>query len=207
MASSDEPLQTLSEIRDMMARSSKFLSLSGLSGISAGVIALLGAVVAFLRLKTDVLNYGSPIADQHEMFEFVLLDGGCVLAAAIALGMFFTMRKARRSGQSVWNDISKKMLISLLFPLVTGGLFCIAMYLRNVLWLSFPSTLIFYGLALLNASKYTHRDVEYLGMCQIGLGLLSLFWVGHNLVIWAIGFGLLHIVYGTLMYFKYDIKR
>ncbi len=211
MTTPNDSLKTLTEIRDMMAKSTKFLSLSGLSGISAGIVALIGAVVAYLRFKTDVFNYEPsnqlPVVSRRELFEFILLDGACVLLVAFAFGFFFTMRKAKRSGHTVWNDTSKRLLKSLLTPLITGGLFCIALVYRDMLWVCFPSTLIFYGLALINASKYTIRDVEYLGLCEIALGLLSIFVVGYNLIIWSLGFGVLHIVYGASMYFKYDIKR
>lgn len=142
-----------------------------------------------------------------EMMRFVLLDGTIVLVLALIFGVFFTIRKAKKSGQSVWNSTSKRLVISLMIPLVTGGIFCLAMFYRGILWVSFPATLIFYGLALLNASKYTVRDVEYLGICEVILGLISLFMTGYNLLVWALGFGVLHIVYGTYMYFKYDIKR
>jgi uncharacterized membrane protein HdeD (DUF308 family) len=208
MASSEEPLQTLSEIRDLMQRSSKFLSLSGLSGISAGVVALAGAAVAYLRLNTHTFDYNSANTltepTRRELYQFMLVDGACVLIAALLFGVFFTIRKARKSGHSVWNDTSKRLLVSLFVPLATGGLFCIALFLQKLVWICFPATLIFYGLALINGSKYTHRDVEYLGLSEIALGLFSLFFPGFNLLIWALGFGVLHLIYGTLMYLKYD---
>ena len=211
MDSHNQSLETLTEIRDLMQRSSKFLSLSGLSGIFAGIVALAGAFIAYLRLKTDSLNdeSASHVSEltRGEMMRFVLLDGTIVLVLALIFGVFFTMRKAKKSGQSVWNSTSKRLVISLMIPLVTGGIFCLAMFYRGILWVSFPATLIFYGLALLNASKYTVRDVEYLGICEVILGLISLFMTGYNLLVWALGFGVLHIVYGTYMYFKYDIKR
>ncbi|MBB3840313.1 putative lysophospholipase L1 biosynthesis ABC-type transport system permease subunit [Runella defluvii] len=211
MDSHNQSLETLTEIRDLMQRSSKFLSLSGLSGIFAGIVALGGALVAYLRLKTDALSYDgmSDVSEltRGEMMRFVLLDGTIVLVLALIFGVFFTIRKAKKSGQSVWNSTSKRLVISLMIPLVTGGIFCLAMFYRGILWVSFPATLIFYGLALLNASKYTVRDVEYLGICEVILGLISLFMTGYNLLVWALGFGVLHIVYGTYMYFKYDIKR
>ena len=211
MDSHNQSLETLTEIRDLMQRSSKFLSLSGLSGIFAGIVALAGAFIAYLRLKTDSLNdeSASHVSEltRGEMMRFVLLDGTIVLVLALIFGVFFTIRKAKKSGQSVWNSTSKRLVISLMIPLVTGGIFCLAMFYRGILWVSFPATLIFYGLALLNASKYTVRDVEYLGICEVILGLISLFMTGYNLLVWALGFGVLHIVYGTYMYFKYDIKR
>ena len=210
MNSPNESLQTLTEIRDLMQRSSKFLSLSGLSGISAGLVALVGAGVAHLRINSNLLSYeGSSLltgTTRREILQFLLLDAACVIALAVIFGVFFTVRKARRSGQKVWNLTSQRLLVSLLFPLVTGGIFCLAMFYRGILWVSFPATLIFYGLALLNASRYTLRDVEYLGVLQIVLGLISLFLTGYSLLTWALGFGVLHIVYGTVMYFKYDRK-
>jgi predicted lysophospholipase L1 biosynthesis ABC-type transport system permease subunit len=211
MDSHNQSLETLTEIRDLMQRSSKFLSLSGLSGIFAGIVALGGALVAYLRLKTDALSYEgmSDVSEltRGEMMRFVLIDGTIVLVLALIFGVFFTIRKAKKSGQSVWNSTSKRLVFSLMIPLVTGGIFCLAMFYRGILWVSFPATLIFYGLALLNASKYTVRDVEYLGLSEVILGLISLFMTGYNLLVWALGFGVLHIVYGTFMYFKYDIKR
>lgn len=210
MDSSNQPLETLTEIRDLMQRSSKFLSLSGLSGVSAGIVALVGALVAYLRLKTDALSYenASQLSEltRREMMKFVLIDGTIVLVLAITLGVFFTRRKAQKAGQAVWNDTSKRLVVSLMIPLVTGGIFCLAMFYRGILWVSFPATLIFYGLALLNASKYTVRDLEYLGLLEVVLGLISLFLTGYNLLVWAFGFGVLHIIYGTVMYFKYDRK-
>lgn len=210
MDSSNRPLETLTEIRDLMQRSSKFLSLSGLSGVSAGIVALVGALVAYLRLKTDALSYESSRdmseLTRGEMMRFVLLDGTIVLVVALTLGMFFTIRKSQKVGQPIWNSTSKRLIVSLIIPLVTGGIFCLAMFYRGILWVSFPATLIFYGLALLNASKYTVRDLEYLGISEVVLGLISLFLTGYNLLVWAIGFGVLNIIYGTVMYFKYDRK-
>ena len=210
MSSPNESLQTLAEIRDLMNRSSKFLSLSGLSGISAGIVALVGAGVAHLKLNTGYLSYeGAGLltnSTRREVFEFLLIDGACVLLAAILLGVFFTVRKARQSGESVWNAASKRLLVSLLIPLATGGIFCLALLNYGIVWVTFPATLIFYGLALLNASRYTLRDVEYLGISQVVVGLVSMFLTGYNLLMWAFGFGVLHIVYGMFMYFKYDKK-
>jgi hypothetical protein len=211
MSESHEHLQTLTEIRGLMERSSKFLSLSGLSGISAGVVALLGAGVAYARLQNNnltLLSYermsrlNGPA--RQEMVDFLMLDAAIVLVAALLSGIFFTVRKARRQGHGVWNSISKRLLWALAIPLVTGGIFCLALIRFNLIWLTFPTTLIFYGMALYSGSKYTVRDVEYLGLSEIMLGLLALFWTGYSLLTWAVGFGVLHIVYGTVMYLKYE---
>jgi len=207
----NEHLQTLTEIRSLMERSSKFLSLSGLSGISAGVVAMIGSAVVYMRLRTDwltVLSYdrlGQYGIDRfHEANLFLIKTALLVLVAALALGTFFTVRKARQQGQRVWNQASRRLLWAMAVPLVTGGIFCLALIHYRLLFMTAPTTLVFYGLALLNGSKYTVRDVEYLGYSEIALGLLALFLTGYNLLFWTIGFGVLHILYGTAMYWKYD---
>lgn len=211
MHESREHLQTLTEIRSLMERSAKFLSLSGLSGVSAGVIALVGAAVVYGRLRSDwfrILSHDRlELYDEsaHEgIAQFLITAALVVLVAALLAGAYFTVRKARRQGLTVWNASSKRLLWAMTVPLATGGVFCLAMFYYNLIWLVFPATLIFYGLALINGSKYTLRDVESLGYCEIGLGLLSLFWPGYNLLAWAVGFGILHIVYGLAMYYKYE---
>jgi predicted lysophospholipase L1 biosynthesis ABC-type transport system permease subunit len=208
---SHEHLDTLTEIRSLMERSSKFLSLSGLSGISAGLVALAGAATVYLRLRTDwfhILSY-----DRLELYnkanwadiEWFLVQVACAtLAGALLTGTFFTVRKARRQGLRVWNAASRRLLWAMAVPLATGGVFCVALLWYDLVWLTPPATLVFYGLALINGSKYTVRDVEYLGYSEILLGLVAVFLTGFNLLAWAIGFGVLHILYGAAMYWKYD---
>ncbi len=202
-------LDTLADIRQLMERSSKFLSLSGLSGVSAGVVALVGAGVAYLRLHTgELASYDVALPTlpdvRAERVLFLLADAVVVLVLAVGLGVFFTVRKAKRQGLSVWNPASQRLLGALVVPLVVGGIFCLGLLRYGLLDIAVAATLVFYGLALLNASKFTVRDLYWLGLCEMALGLFSLFFTGYNLLVWAIGFGLLHIGYGTAMYLKYD---
>lgn len=212
MHESREHLQTLAEIRSMMERSSKFLSLSGLSGVSAGVIALAGAAVVYTRLRTDWFQLLSNLhpdryntTSQQSVKSFLIMVAVAVLLTALLAGTYFTVRKARQQGLgNVWNPSSQRLLWAMGVPLAAGGVLCLALLHYNLIWLTFPTTLVFYGLALFSGSKYTFRDVESLSFCEIGLGLLSLWWPGFNLLAWALGFGVLHIVYGLAMYYKYE---
>ena len=211
MTQEEEHLENLSEIRNLMERSTQFISLSGLSGIAAGVCALIGAGIAFRHFgyTAHFPNFSRHIftSDGYvrlDFLEFLLGLSAAVLIAALALGFFFTWRRTKKAGISMWDSSTKRLLINLAIPLVTGGLFCLAMlYQGNVLLLP-PATLIFYGLALLNCSKYTLIDIRYLGISQIILGLIASVFLGYGLVFWALGFGVLHIIYGSVMYFKYE---
>ncbi|MEZ0483497.1 hypothetical protein [Fibrella aquatica] len=211
MTESREHLQTLTEIRGLMERSTKFLSLSGLSGVSVGIIALGGALVAYLRFRKgwftvfDSGHYQSltPMS-QRELIDFLAVDAAIVLSLALLAAWYFTSRKARRQGLSIWTAASRRMIWALAVPLVAAGIFCIGLIYHQLFWLVCPTMLTFYGLTLLNASRYTYRDLEYLGFCEIVLGLSSLFLTGYSLLAWTIGFGVLHVVYGTMMWLKYD---
>ncbi len=198
MSDESSPIETLSEIRDLMARSSRFLSLSGLSGVSAGIFALVGAAIAWYIL------HGAPLYITRENIFMLMLDAIGVLILSLTFGFYFTWRSSRRKGLPIWDSISRRMLANLFIPLITGGLFCLILIYRHAAELVAPATLIFYGLALLNASKYTVEDIRYLGILEIALGLMSCLMTNYNLIFWATGFGLLHIVYGTFIYYKYE---
>jgi hypothetical protein len=66
-----------------------------------------------------------------------------------------------------------------------------------------PLTLIFYGLALVNASKYTLSEVRSLGIIEIVIGLFAMHFIGYGLLLWAVGFGVMHIIYGIIMHIRY----
>jgi hypothetical protein len=211
MNKQNEQLEALTEIRSMMERSSWFISLSGLSGVSAGICAIIGAAVAFCHFHTSggsikyyeyaTLKNGAPNVD---FYIFCFTTGSLVLIAALASGIFFTVRKAKQKGQGIWDATAQRLLINLFIPLAAGGLFCLSLLYNNVLGLIAPATLIFYGLALLNASKYTLNDIRYLGICEIVLGLIASCFMEYGILFWAIGFGVMHIIYGTVMYIKYE---
>lgn len=204
-------LKTLTEIRSLMERSSRFISLSGLSGVFAGIFALIGAIAAYnyLNLSLSSQDYYKYATNETgeiniHFYSFFFTDAICVLIASLAIGSILTIRKAKQKGQSVWDATSKRLLFNMLIPLVAGGLFCLVLLYHGLVALIAPATLLFYGLSLLNASKYTLNDIRYLGICEIILGLIASVYLGYGLLFWAVGFGLLHIIYGTVMYYKYE---
>ncbi len=215
MNDSQKHLEHLAEMRSLMERSTRFLSLSGLAGVWAGGCALLGAFFVRNYIEAQYLGeyeYGEVFYDRSGLSSdprlgyeaTLLLAAFTVLAAALLGGWFFTARKARLRGERVWDISSRRLLWALLLPLATGGVFCLALLYWNLIGFLAPATLVFYGLALLNGSHFTLRDVGSLGLLQIALGLTGMFFPGYGLELWAFGFGVLHILYGGWMYFKYD---
>lgn len=195
----DKNLEDLKHIRSMMERSTKFLSVSGLAGISAGIIALMAAYLANEILWGRISVLGSML---YDLVALAILT----VALASSCGLYFSIMKAKKSNSKFWTAVSIQIFKDCIVPMASGGLLCIAMiYHGSALFI--PATmLIFYGLALISAGSRTYSDVKMLGICEIVLGLMAALFIRNGLMFWAIGFGGLHIVYGAIMYWRYDRK-
>lgn len=198
---------SLQDIRQMMQRSSRFISLSGLSGIAAGVCALVAAWIARNLLENFLSrhpaeHYKSEAGDWLSLQLLALAAGTFVIA--FILSFVFTSYRAKKMNLPVWDYTSRRLLWNVMIPIMAGGLFIVGMLQYGEWRFVAPACLIFYGLALINGSKYTLSDIRYLGYLEIILGAISMRYIGYGLLFWAIGFGLLHIIYGAIMWFKYE---
>ncbi|MGS2763906.1 hypothetical protein [Sinomicrobium sp. M5D2P9] len=198
---SNKYLKDISDIRDLMQKSSRFISLSGLSGILAGIYALIGAAAAYLLVTKSAREY--LILDGY-IFRMVLLDLFLVAFFSIVTAIFLTTRKAKKNGEKVWDSSSRRLIINFLIPMVVGGLYILIILDQQKYGQTAALMLIFYGLALVNASKYSIGDIRYLGYIEILLGLVCALLPGYGFWLWVAGFGVMHIIYGLLMYYKYD---
>lgn len=211
MSNTEEQLEALKDIRSMMERSSRFMSLNGLSGVFVGIFALAGALVAYLYIETkeNQLPYFEYARDANghmniSFLSFFIMDALLVLFCSLAISSWLTIRKAKKQGLKILTPIGIRLFYNMAIPLLSGGLFCIIITIQGYAGLVAPATLIFYGLALVNSSKYTYEDIRYLGLLEIALGLFATVFIANGLIFWAIGFGLLHIIYGIAMYYKYE---
>lgn len=203
---SKDYLKDLSEIKDLMNKSSRFISLSGLSGILAGIYALIGAYLAYNIIytkETPTDDYKTIVLLENEMIQLFII-ALVVVVLSIVTAIIFSWKKVKKHNESLWDSSSKRLLVNFLIPLATGGFVVLFMIEKDIYLYVAPMTLIFYGLALVNASKYTLGYVRYLGMTILIIGLASAWFLGYGLLFWALGFGLSHIIYGFLMYKKYD---
>lgn len=208
--SNQQHLKNLTEIRSLMERSSSFISLSGLSGISAGIMGLIAAYILHIKLFRFMDYSKSPMISAQMREEFILF--GITVSAAVLLvtflaAIFFTARKAKKNGYPVWDGSAKRLVVNLFVPLITGGVFCLILIYQYYDWLVLPSMLVFYGLALLNAGKFTLSEIKWLGVSEIILGLVSMLFLNDAIYFWGAGFGMLNIIYGMVMYFKYEKNK
>jgi hypothetical protein len=196
----------LASIRSLMERSSRFLSLSGLSGVISGIYALIGAFIGYRLVieKYGSLTISDSYLDNPLIYHQLLLIAGIILLLSILTCLILSIREAKKKGENYWNPVSKRLIISMATPLFTGALFIIILLLKAEYNLIASSCLIFYGLSLISASQFTFSDVKWLGFCQITLGLLAALIPESGLWFWVLGFGFLHIIYGAFMHFKYN---
>lgn len=196
-------LKDISEIKNLMNKSSRFISLSGLSGILAGIYALVGAAMTYYYVTT--YSYGTLLLDGW-VFKTIIFILFMVAFLSIVTGIFLTTKKAKANGEKIWDTSSRRLIFNFLIPLVVGGLYILIILSQGRYGQTGGLMLIFYGLALINASKYSIGNIKYLGYTEIILGLIATLYPGYGFWIWVIGFGFMHIIYGTYMHFKYDKK-
>lgn len=221
MSAKPQPIETLQDIKQMMERSSRFISLSGLSGVAAGCCALVGAWFAYDVIYgsrryystghthykgdyvTDVAS-GDHISLSEFMGNRLFQIAVVTFIAAVVLAFLFTYIRSRKSNTPLWGSTAQRLMLNVSIPMIVGGIYMWKMIQEGIFGLIAPGCLIFYGLALVNASKYTLKEVRYLGFGQIILGLINLWNIGYGIHFWALGFGVLHIVYGIVMWWKYE---
>jgi len=203
MKTTENYLSEIKEIRKMMEESSRFLSLSGLSGILVGIYAIVGAIILFQLLNPGT---GSGMYENKNISQSITI-ALIVLIISLVTIIVLTSRKTKKAGKKFWNAGSRLMMVNLAIPLITGGLLVFIFIYKEYFDLLLPVTLLFYGLALVNAAKFTRHEIFYLGIFEILLGIFAAIFTTFSLLIWAIGFGILHIIYGTLMYFRYEHNK
>lgn len=199
-------IKEIGQIRSLMERSSKFMSISGLSGILIGSYALIGAFFAYLTVYGFQSEFGYRdyyITDKGVIIKLFFIAIS-VLLGSIVTGIVMAVYKAKKNKQSVWNATSKALLFTMAIPLCTGGILSLLLFARGDYDMIASSLLLFYGLSLCAASVFTFKEARWLGMMDIALGLLALCFPGYGLWFWAFGFGVLHIIYGIIVHQRYE---
>lgn len=213
MTNSEQLSSELQGIRQIMERSSRFISLSGLSGISAGICALVGAWLAGKTMNAypaggSVLRRpaegGYALQDVYQLHSTLFQIALGTFVSACILAFIFTYRRSKKTDVPIWGTTARRLLINVAVPMLSGGIFLLVLLKHGIVGFVAPGCLMFYGLGVLNASKYTLPETRYLGYSEILLGIINLFFLGDGLYFWAAGFGVLHIVYGAFMWFRYE---
>jgi hypothetical protein len=199
------PAETLNDIRNLMERSSKFISLSGFSGVIIGSMAILCVAwycsyYGINPLHVDY-DYLASLPAEHTSVALACALG--LMLLSITVTMLLTAQRAAKMKVSIWGQASKRLVVNMFIPLSAGLVFCLALFFRHI-DLVLPVSLLVYGMALFNAGSYTQQAIRSLGMVEMLLGILCMIFIEYHILIWTIGFGMMHILYGAYMYFKFE---
>lgn len=206
MATGSTSIDTLQDIKKMMEKSSRFISLSGWSGIAAGIFGIAGAIIAQQILSRDNTQTTASPDSWATLERSLILLAIVVFVCAFVSAFLFTYFRSRRDEIAIWGTTARRLIWNTLFPMLVGGVVILQLIANRNYSLIVPAMLIFYGLGLVNGSKYTLGEIRYMGYLQVLLGLLSLWTPSAHLLLWGLGFGVLHIIYGIGMWWRYDRK-
>ena len=201
----ENPLAQLQHIKSMMEKSTRFVSLSGWSGIAAGLCALVGVYLAYGKIYTVSSKsiYDNSMPNREALIIELMFIAIGVFIVALVFSIIFTYLQSKKQQKPIWDTTVRRLLFNTLLPILVGGIFILKLVENNYIEFISSACLLFYGLGLVNGSKYTLGEVRYLGYSQIGLGIISLFFLHQGLLFWSLGFGVLHIIYGIAMWKKY----
>ncbi len=174
----------LQYIRKAIETSGSFTSVPGLGAILIGFSALATAWLA------------SQFSTPTERLQLWVAEA----ALAATLGLICTIKKARRDGRDLRHPVSRRFLLSLAPPLLAAAVLTVALA-RSGVFEELPGLwLLLYGTGVLTAGAFSIRAVPLMGICFMALGVLTLMLSPHwNQIMMGIGFGGLHLVFGTII--------
>ena len=213
---SSQPEKDISLIKNLMEKSSKFSNLSGYAIATTGLLALLGAVFVYFDLGisisekyisyAELINQTGNANSIYTKIKLLVIIASLILLTSLLILYVTAKIKSERHDINLFNSSFSRALKSLFIPVLSGGIFCGFLILHKMYGLVAPATLIFYGLGLISASKYSYNELELLGYLELLLGTIASYYMGSGLLFWMIGFGIGHIVLGVFIHYKYDKK-
>ena len=194
-------LKDISEIKNMMNKSSRFNSLSGISGIATGIYAIIGSLIGYQYVTKNNIEISN-----LDRFHFSLLFADLVLIIFLSLitSLIITRRKVKVDGISSGSILTKKMLSNFLIILIPSTIYVLILILNHDFVGAGSLMLFFYGASLINASHNTLEEIKTLGLIEIVLGILIILIPAFAFWIWLIGAGIIHVIFGLYMYFKHE---
>ena len=204
----------ISSIKEMMEKSSKFSSLSGISIFFTGLFAIIGAVVIYFDVSFTFINqeisYSQLInknGNPNDLFlkvKLLIYIASIILFLSLLVLYLSAKSKAKKEEVNLFTPSFGRTLISLFIPVLSGGVFSLFLIHHGLYGLVAPATLIFYGLGLINASNHSYDELEKLGYLELFLGISASYFMGTGLIFWVVGFGFGHVFFGGYLHYKYD---
>lgn len=181
-------IEDLRFIRQTMENAASFTAVPGWGGVAMGVTAVAAA------------TFGPRPSNTRAWVITWLLAA----LSAFVVGALTIFWKARRKGTSIFTLPGRKFILSLLPPLLAGGILSYALFDAGLTRLLPGLWLLLYGVGVISAGAFSVRVVPVMGLCFIlaGMGAVFLPAAWDNMVM-ATGFGGLHILFGFIIARRY----
>jgi len=190
-------MDNLRYIREAMERSSSFTAVPGWGGVLIGATALIAAALAEWMESIDRL------AGLRGGRGWMLV-WGWELPLALMIGGVAMKRKARAANVKLLTGPGRKFVLSLAPPLVAGALISVALVRIGSFDVLPGVWLLLYGVGVVAGGAFSVRVVPVMGMFFMGLGTLTLFAPpAFGRLMMAVGFGVVHIVFGLIIARRY----
>lgn len=181
-------MDNLEFIRETMERSTAFTAVPGYGGIFMGVTAIAAAYIAFTQPTI------------WQWMTVWLVEG----ALGFLIGLFAMWQKSKMAGTSLASTPAKKMILSFLPPMVCGVIITLGLWRLEHFEVLVPVWLLLYGAAVVTGGSYSVRAVPVMGWCFIALGGIAFLLPTRAAdLMMALGFGLLHIIFGIVIARRY----
>jgi hypothetical protein len=181
-------MDNLRFIRETMERAGSFTAVSGWGQIAIGVSAVLAAWIASQQIATAL---------------WLAVWMGEALVS-LAIGVATAGWKAHRAGMPLLSGPGRKFVLSLAPPLVAGALLTIVLFQAGLIQLLPGVWMLLFGVGVVTAGAFSVRIVPVMGCAFMLLGAVALFLpLGWGNALMAAGFGGLHLVFGSVIAWRY----
>lgn len=177
-------IDNLAFIRETMERSSVFTSVPGYGGMLMGITAIVAAYIASIQPTI------------REWLIVWLIEA----SLAFLIGLLAMWQKTKLSNSSLLSTPARKLLLNSLPPFLCGIVITLGLWRFGIFEIMIPIWLLLYGAAVVTGGSYSVKAVPIMGWCFLAVGTIAFFVpTAYGNLLMAIGFGVLHIVFGFII--------
>jgi len=183
----EHAMDNLKYIRQTLERAGSFTAVPGKGGMLMGVVALWAARLAA----------GQPGAAGW----LAIWTGAAIIA--LAIGIAGAALKSRRFQMPLFSGPGRKFIAGFTPAIVAGAVMTAVFYRAGISGFLPGVWLLLYGAAVLAGGSASVRIVPVMGACFMFVGTVALLLPGWNDLMLPVGFGGLHLIFGTVIAVKY----
>ena len=187
-----QAMDNLRFIRSTMESAGSFTAVPGLGGVVMGITALVAALIARFAVNPLI---------QPRLWLAVWMSEA---ALALAIGLLFASRKARRADTSLLSRPFRRFVLAMAPSIFAGALLTVVLWRAGAHQYIPAMWLLLYGAGVTSGGAFSVRVVPIMGLSFLALGsIATLAPPAYADLLLAAGFGGLHILFGCIIGRRY----